>query len=243
VALIEGRQPVREALRAGREVKRILIADGAQIKGALAEILELARERKVNVERVPRAAIERRATSGAHQGVLAEASELAARSWREGVERARATGIAPLLIALDRITDPHNVGAILRSAEALGAHAAIVPKRRTAPMAGTAIKAAAGATEHLIVDQVSSLERALDACKQERLWVVTLAGDAATDISDCTLLGEPVVIVVGSEGAGVTRLVRERSDAVVRIPLRGHVGSLNASVAGGIALWEAARLR
>jgi 23S rRNA (guanosine2251-2'-O)-methyltransferase len=243
VALIEGRQPVREALRAGRRIERILIADGAHQRGALAEIVELARAAKVRVERVPRTALDARAESRAHQGVIAEAEDVRSRSWREGVERAQAQGVAPLLVALDGISDPQNLGAILRSAEVLGAHAALVPQRRSAGLGPGTLKAAAGAVEHLPVDVVPNLERALDACKKAGIWVIALAGDAETTIDACDLLGEPCVVVIGSEGTGVTSLIRARSDAVVRIPSAGRVESLNASAAAAIALWEAARRR
>lgn len=240
---LEGRQPVREALRGGRRIRRILIADGAQLKGTLIEIVELARAANVPVERVPRMRLDERATSRAHQGVLAEAEPLAVRSWREGVENARAAGEVPLLLALDGIEDPQNLGALLRSAEVLGAHAVLVPKRRSAPLGATAAKASAGAVEHLVIDQVSSLERALADVRADGVWIVALAGDADMELQECALLEEPVVIVVGAEGAGVSRLVRERADARVRIPMLGKIDSLNASAAGAIALWEAARRR
>jgi len=197
VELIEGRQPVREALRAGRSIRRVVIADGAQMKGVLAEIVTLARAAKVRVDRVPRTAIDARASTRAHQGVIAEAAPYRTRSWRDGLARARAASEQPLLLALDGIEDPHNVGALVRSAEVFGVHAVIVPARRAAPLTAAVAKAAAGALEHLVVDQVPNLDRALAACKDEGLWVVSLAGD----------------------------------------------GSLNASVAGAIALWETARKR
>lgn len=241
--LIEGRQPVREALRAGRPMRRLMIAEGAQTKGALEEILELARAAGVRVDRLPRAALDERATTRSHQGVIAEASPVASRSWRDGVAMARAAGVAPLLIAFDGIEDPQNLGALLRSAEVLGAHGALVPKRRSAPLGAAVGKASAGALEHLPIDQVDSLERALASCKKEGLWVVALAGGSSGDIRDCALLEEPVVIVVGAEGKGVSHLIRERADALVRIPMSGKVASLNASVAGAIALWEVARRR
>lgn len=240
---IEGRQPVREALRAGRAIRRILVAEGAQAKGPLGEILALARERGVRVERVPRAAIERRATSPVHQGVIAEARAVRTRSWREGADAARSAGRAPLLLALDGIEDPRNLGALLRSADAFGVDAVLIPRRRSAGLGAAAAKASAGAIEHLAIDEVPNLERALAACRGDGIWIVALAAEGAQDISDCVLLDEPVAIVVGAEGAGVSRLVRERADAVVRIPLAGAVASLNASVAGAIALWEATRRR
>jgi 23S rRNA (guanosine2251-2'-O)-methyltransferase len=213
------------------------------MKGVLAEIVTLARAAKVRVDRVPRTAIDARASTRAHQGVIAEAAPYRTRSWRDGLARARAASEQPLLLALDGIEDPHNVGALVRSAEVFGVHAVIVPARRAAPLTAAVAKAAAGALEHLVVDQVPNLDRALAACKDEGLWVVSLAGDAPAPLDACELLSEPVVLVVGKEGSGVSALVRKRSDATVSIPMAGQVGSLNASVAGAIALWETARKR
>lgn len=239
---IEGRNPVREALRAGR-VRRILVAEGAGARGALAEILSLARAAGVRVERVSRDAIEARAATAAHQGVVAEVDARPRRAWREAVASARAAGEAPLVLAVDRMTDPRNLGALLRSAEAFGAHAAILPERRTAPLSAVAAKASAGAVEHLPIDRVGSLERALAACRAEGLWIVALDAEGDVDVHACDLLGDAVVIVVGSEGRGVSRLVRERADATAAIPMAGSVGSLSAPVAGAVALWEARRRR
>ena len=241
--LIEGRQPVREALRAGRRMERILVARGAHPKGTLAEILELAATAGIPIERLPREQLEARATTATHQGVIAEAQPLPQRSWREGVAAARAAGRPPLLLALDEIQDPQNAGALLRSAEVFAADAVLMPIRRSAPAGASLTKASAGAIEHLIVDRVTNLERALSACREDGLWVVALAADGAQDVSACALLAEPVVIVVGSEGKGVSRLIRERADVVVRIPTVGRIDSLNASVAGAICLWEAVRVR
>lgn len=242
-ALIEGRQPVREALRAGRRIRRIFIADGAQMRGTLAEIVELAKSNGVRVDRVPRAAIDARASSRAHQGVLAEAAAYRTKGWRSAVEAARAAGVAPLVLALDGIEDPHNLGALLRSAEIFGVHAVLLPRRRSAALTPVVAKASAGALEHLAVEEVNSLERALAACREEGLWIVALAGGATQQVDNCPLLAEPVVVVVGSEGAGVSRLVRERADAVVSIPMLGQIESLNASVAGALCLWEASKFR
>lgn len=241
--LIEGRQPVREALRAGRRIRRIVLAAGAEPRGVLAEILDLAREAGVRVERAPREAIDARAVTRAHQGVIAEALPRPDRSWRDGVAAARAVGRAPLLLALDGIQDPQNLGALLRSAEVFGVDAVLVPRRRSAPLGPATAKAAAGALEHLLVDQVANLERTLDACRRDGLWVVALAAEGDQEITACRLLTEPVAIVIGAEGAGVSGLIRRRSDALVRIPTAGRVGSLNASVAGAICLWEVARQR
>jgi len=240
---IEGRQPVREALRAGRAIKRILVAEGAQTRGTLSEILSLAREHGVRVEQVPRSAIDRRALTPVHQGVIAEVQPRRARSWKEGVAEARAAGRTPLLLALDGVEDPRNLGALVRSADAFGVDAVLVPSRRSAGIGPAAIKASAGALENVLVDEVGNLERTLAACKKEGIWIVAMDASGGTDISVCALLEEPVAIVVGAEGRGVSRLIRERADIIVSIPMPGTVASLNASVAGGIALWETSRRR
>lgn len=241
--LIEGRNPVREALRAGRPMRRIMVAEDAPTRGALAEILSLARERGVRIDRLPRRAIDGRAATGAHQGVMAEVDEFRFRSWKEGLAHARDRREAPLLLAIDRITDPRNLGSLLRSAEVFGAHAVLLPARRSAPVTAVTVKAAAGATEHLVIDQVASLERALASCKEEGLWIVGLDADAKPDIRELELLGEPVVLVIGAEGSGLSRLIRDRADALGRIPMAGEVDSLSAPVAGAIALYEARRRR
>ncbi len=152
-------------------------------------------------------------------------------------------GQPPLLLALDGITDPGNLGALLRSAEAAGAHGALIPSRRAADVTPVVEKASAGALEHLILDRVPNLERTLDGIRSKGLWVVGLHAEAPGTIWTCELLTEPVVLVVGAEGRGLGRLIAERADALVRIPLSGRIGSLNAASAGAVALFEAARRR
>jgi 23S rRNA (guanosine2251-2'-O)-methyltransferase len=243
VERIEGRNPVREALRAGRPIARILVAEGAQERGSLAEILSLAARAGVRVERVPRAGIAQIAATSAHQGVLAEAPARPSRSWRDAVELARSRGEPPLLLAVDGITDPQNLGSLIRSAEALGAHGVLVPERRAAPLSAAVAKASAGATEHLIVSKGGNLARTLAACRAEGLWLIGLDGAGEIPVDGCELLAEPAVLVVGSEGAGLSRLVRERCDVRVRIRQKGAIASLGAAAAGAIALFEAQRLR
>lgn len=242
-ARIEGRNPVREALKAGRPIRRILIAEGVADRGPVAEIVDAAAKAGVRIERVPRHVLDQMATGRVHQGVLAEADPYRYRSWQDAVAAAQGRGETPLLLALDGITDPMNLGSLVRSAEAAGAHAVLLPKRRSAPVTPVVEKASAGALEHVPVDQVTNLERALDRCKQAGLWIVGLAGEATQDLWDCALLAEPLVLVVGAEGKGISRLISERADALVRIPMAGQVGSLNAAVAGAVALFETVRKR
>lgn len=240
---IEGRNPVREAIRAGRTIRRILVAIGAHNKAVLAEIMDEARAAGIRIDRVPRERLDALAEAHAHQGVIAEVEDYRYRSWREGLDLAREQGEQPLFLALDGVTDTYNFGSLLRSAEVFGVHAVLAPERRSAPINPVVVKASAGALEHLIIDRVSNLERAVAACKDEGLWLVGLVGSAGTSIDDCALLEEPVVLVVGDEGRGVSRLVRERADQLVSIPQKGRVDSLNAAVAGAIALREAVRRR
>ena len=239
---IEGRNPVREALRSGRGIRRLLVAEGVTGE-AIAEILRTARAAGVPVERVPRAVIDRMAASRAHQGVLAEAEAYRYRSWRDALALAAERDEPPLLVALDGVTDPGNVGSLCRSAEAAGAHGVLLSGRRSAPVTPVVEKAAAGALSHLVVDQVSSLASALADLREQGLWTVGLAASSPTPIWACDLLTEPLVLVVGAEGKGLGRLVSERADALVSIPLKGSVGSLNAAVAGAVALFETLRRR
>ena len=240
---IEGRNPVREALRAGRPIRRILVAEGIAERGLVAEIIVAARSAGIRLERVPRSVLDRAAAGRVHQGVVAEAEPYRYRRWEAAVESARARGEAPLLVAVDGITDPMNLGSLVRSAEAAGAHAVIIPRRRAAPVTPAVEKASAGALEHLPVDRVPNLERALDRAKSDGVWVVALQADSDMSIWQCDLLVEPLVLIVGAEGKGISRLVSERADARVRIPMGGRVGALNAAVAGAIALFEVRRRR
>ena len=240
---IEGRNPVREALRAGRPVRRVLIAHGIPERGTVAEIVAAARSAGVPVERVPRPVLDRIAAGRVHQGVIAEAEPYRYRSWEDAASAATARGETLLLLALDGITDPGNLGSLLRSAEAAGTHAVLIPRRRASPVTPVVEKVSAGALEHLPIDRVTNLERALDRCKSTGIWVVGLESEAETTIWDCDLLTEPLVLVVGAEGTGLSRLISERADARVRIPMGGRVGSLNAAVAGAVALFEVRRRR
>ncbi|GAC1409750.1 MAG: 23S rRNA (guanosine(2251)-2'-O)-methyltransferase RlmB [Actinomycetota bacterium] len=240
---IEGRNPVREALRAHRFVRRIMVASGTQEKGSIEEILELARLSHVKVEYVPRHELDQHAESRSHQGVAAELDDFEYAPWQDAVDAAIARGEAPLVLALDGITDPQNTGSLIRSASVLGAHAVLLPARRAAPVTASVVKASAGAIWSIPVDQVTNLERTLADCKKRGLWVIGLDGDADTLISGCAVLSEPCAIVVGAEGKGMSRLLKDRSDVLVKIAQRGTIDSLGAAAAGAIALFEAAKSR
>ena len=234
--IIYGINPVLEALRAGR-VKEVRVADRAG--GRLADVMTLARERGVRTRRVPAETLERESRRGVHQGVVADVGEADSYSVDDLVRGAAA---APLIVVLDSIEDPHNVGAILRTADAAGVDGVIRQSRRAASLAGAAAKASAGAVAHVRIAEVVNIARALEELKEAGVWTVGLDGNADTsyDAVDYTL---PTAIVLGAEGSGLRRLVRERCDRLASIPMRGHVESLNVSVAAGVTLFEAVRQR
>lgn len=237
---IEGRRPVLEALKAGRPVQEILIASGAGRAGIVEEIGRLAERNDVAVRMVSNREIEQRAHTRAPQGVIAVVPPFSYASLEDLLARPSTT---TLLVALDEVTDPQNVGAIARSAEAAGAHGLIVGRRRAAPVTPVVEKAAAGALAYLPIAQVPNLPRALEELKQRDVWVVAMHGGADRSIYDLDIATEPLCVVVGSEGKGVSRLVLERADLAVRIPMEGNVQSLNASAAAAVALFEIARRR
>jgi 23S rRNA (guanosine2251-2'-O)-methyltransferase len=234
--IIYGINPILEALRAGR-VKEIRV--GERDDERLRQLLALAEERGVRVRRVPVDALERESRRGVHQGVVADIEEGANYSVDELV---RGASGPPLLVVLDGIEDPHNLGAILRTADAAGVHGVVVQNRRSAARDGAAAKASAGAVAHVKVAEVVNIARAVEELKDAGVWTVGLAGEAPTayDAIDFTV---PTAVVVGAEGPGLRRLVRERCDHLASIPMHGHVGSLNVSVAAGIVLFEAIRQR
>ena len=238
--VVGGLHPVRELLRAGTVVHRVLVAEGREASTVLGEIRGLADDAGVPVETVSRDHLDARAEGLVHQGVLAVAPPFAYAELDGVLDRAEGP---PLLVALDGVTDPHNLGSIARTAEAVGADALLLPSRRSAGVTATAEKAAAGALAHLPVVRVTNLVRALDECRSRHVWVVGLDGDGPEPIGACPLLTEPVIVVVGSEGRGLARLTREACDVLAHLPMRGAVGSLNASVAAGIALYEVLRQR
>ena len=240
--IVYGINPVLEALRAGRakEVRIAATAAGGRASNdRLHQVVELANGQGVRVRRVPPDVLDRDAQRGVHQGVVAEVAEVVSYSVAELVRGAAA---APLIVVLDGIEDPHNLGAILRTADAAGADGIVLQTRRSAALGGAAAKASAGAVAHVKIAEVVNIARAVEELKDLGVWTVGLAGDADTayDAIDFTL---PSAVVLGAEGEGLRRLVRERCDRLAAIPMHGHVGSLNVSVAAGITLFEAVRQR
>ncbi len=235
--LIYGVNPVLEALRAKR-VTRVRV--GARADRRIDEAIALARAAGVPVERVDAQALERAARGGVHQGIVAEIASPRDYSIEELV--AAAAPEAPLIVVLDGIEDPHNVGAILRAADGAGAHGVVRQSRHSASLDGAVAKASAGALAHVRIATEVNIARAVDALKDAGVWTVGLAGEAG-ETYDQLDLTVPTALVLGAEGAGLRRLVRARCDRLVSIPMRGAVDSLNVAVAAGIVLFEAARQR
>jgi 23S rRNA (guanosine2251-2'-O)-methyltransferase len=233
---IYGINPVLEALRAGR-VTAIQLSSRADNR--VSEIITLAESRGVAIQRSPAETIDRLAGGARHQGVLAE---IADRESLDVGDLVKGASGVPLIVVLDQIEDPHNVGAILRTVDAAGADGVVQQSRRAARLDGAAAKTSAGALAHVRVAEVVNIARALEELKEAGVWTVGLAGEADTHYDDVDLT-LPTALVVGAEGSGLRRLVRERCDWLVSIPLHGHVESLNASVAAGIVLFEAVRQR
>ena len=234
--IIYGINPVLEALRAGR-VRELRVGERADDR--LKQLLALADAGGVPVRRVPSDTLDRESRRGVHQGVVAAIEEADDYSIEEIVSGASA---APLVVVLDGIEDPHNLGAILRTADAAGVDGVVIQSRRAASRGGVAAKASAGALAHVRIAEVVNIARAVDELKEAGVWTVGLAAEAPDSYNaiDLTL---PTALVLGAEGAGLRRLVRERCDRLASIPMRGHVGSLNVSVAAGVVLFEAVRQR
>ena len=235
--IIYGLNPVLEALRGGR-VRRLRV--GPRGDRRVEDALALARTRGVQIERIDAAAIDRAARGGVHQGIVADVDDPRDYSLRDLVESA--TADAPLIVVLAGIEDPQNVGAILRTVDGAGAHGVVRQARHAAALDGAAAKASAGAVAHVKIATEVNIARALEELKELGVWTVGLAGDApeSYDAIDLTV---PTAIVLGAEGTGLRRLVRDRCDRLVSIPMRGSVDSLNVSVAAGLVLFEAVRQR
>lgn len=235
-----GRRAVLEALRGGRPVSRVLVARTADVRGPLRDIMQEARARHVMVQIVDRRHLDTLARGVVHQGVAALVAVAAPITVEALLQRIRDRGAAPFLMVLDGVQDPQNLGAVIRTADAAGAHGIIIPRRRAAGLSPAVARASAGAIAHLPVAQVGNLVAALEHLKTEGVWIVGADADGA-ERYDLAGLAPPLALVVGGEGRGLHRLVRERCDRVVRIPLRGQVASLNVSVAAALLLYEVAR--
>lgn len=239
--IIEGRNAVQEALRAGRAIDKLYIARGDGDR-ALGHIAGLARERGITVSDCDRRKLDAMSVTKAHQGVIAVCALREYARLDDILSVAEGRGEAPFVIVCDEISDPHNLGAIIRSAECVGAHGVIIPKHRSAGLTAVVGKTSAGAAEHMAVARVPSIAAALDELKRRGLWVYGAAAEGSSGMWQTELTG-PIALVIGSEGEGLGRLVRERCDFLVSIPLRGRVSSLNASTAAAVLMYEILRQR
>lgn len=238
-----GRNAVYEALRAGRrEFYGLSLAEGTRESDVIDRIIRLAEDAEVPVQRVARGDLDRFGHFS-HQGVVLEVGEYPYSSLDEMCHLAETDGDAPLFLLLDLLKDPHNVGSLLRTAEAAGVHGVVIQRRRAVDITPAVVHTSVGAVEHLRVTQVTNLVRAIEWLKDQRVWVAGMEAVAGAQRYDEADLTGPLAIVVGSEGRGMRRLVGERCDFLIRLPMRGVVTSLNAAVAGSIVLYESLRQR
>jgi 23S rRNA (guanosine2251-2'-O)-methyltransferase len=233
---VEGRHAVEELLRSGRRVSRVRLLERGTGDVALDRIAALASERGIEVERLPRRDLDRLSQRGAHQGAVAEAESFRYTPLAE-LLAAAASDDAALLIALDHVTDPGNLGAVVRTADAVGARGVLIAKDRSAEMGTGAYKATAGAAEHVAVAREANLPRALEACKEAGWWIAGASEHAGALAWDAPLDGR-IVLVLGAEGTGLSRLVERACDLLVRLPVEGSVGSLNVSSAAAVLAYE-----
>ena len=237
--IVAGRNPVTEVLNGSRDVERVFIADGAE--GSVSKIVAIAREKGVIVDFVPKEKIDAMAPGVKHQGVVAKVSEYKYAEMEDIFAKAESSGEDAFIVILDEIEDPHNLGAIIRTAECAGAHGIIIPKRRSASLTQTVALSAAGAIECMPVVQVTNLARTMDELKEKGIWIGAADMDGDT-YYDANLSG-PIAIVIGNEGKGVGRLVKEKCDFVLSIPMHGSINSLNASNAAAILMYGIRRAR
>ena len=239
--LIEGRNAVIEALRAGTAMDKVYIARG-ETDATLGHIASTARGKGIVVVEADRRKLDGMSRTKSHQGVIALAAVREYADVADILAAAREKGEPPLVVVCDELSDPHNLGAVIRTAEAAGAHGVIIPKRRSAGLTAIVAKTSAGAVSHLPVARVPNLTALLKELKEEGLWVFGTDAQGATPLYQADLKG-PAAIVIGSEGDGMSRLVREECDFLLSIPMRGKVNSLNASAAAAVVLYEAVRQR
>lgn len=238
--ILAGRNAVMEALKAGSRVNKLMIAEGSN-EGSIRELIALAKEKGVQINFMERSKLDNTARGVRHQGVLAQVSPVEYVELEDILQIAEAKGEPPFIVLLDELEDPHNLGAILRSADAAGVHGVLIPKRRSCPLSATVAKTSAGAMEYVPVARIGNIVQTIKALKEEGLWVAAADMDG-TDYTTTDLTG-PLLLVIGSEGDGVGRLVKEQCDFVVKLPMRGKINSLNASVAGSILMYEILRQR
>ena len=238
--IIEGRNAVLEAFRAGKTIDKLFVLDGCQ-DGPVKSILREAKKTDTIINFVDKERLDRLANSGHHQGVVAQAAAYEYAEVEDILNAAKEKGEAPFIFILDEIEDPHNLGAIIRTATLCGAHGVIIPKRRAVGLTATVAKTSAGAVNYTPVAKVTNIAKTIEELKKEGMWFVCADMDGQT-MYDLNLTG-PIGLVIGNEGAGVSRLVKEKCDFTASIPMKGDIDSLNASVAAGVLAYEIVRQR
>lgn len=237
---IEGRNAVIEAYRAGRTIEKIFLLEGPA-EGAMQTVLRLAKEKHTPIRFLSRQRLDQMSQTGKHQGVIAQAAAFHYSEIEDLFSRAAEKGEDPFFVLLDQIEDPHNLGAIIRTANLAGAHGVIIPKDRAAGLTATAAKTSAGAVHYTPVVKVTNLGRTMEELKKRGLWFVC-ADMGGTPMTQLSMTG-PIGLVIGAEGSGVSRLVKEKCDMTAAIPMKGQIDSLNASVAAGVLMYEIVRQR
>jgi 23S rRNA (guanosine2251-2'-O)-methyltransferase len=239
--LVEGRNAVIETLKGDRTIEHIFVAKG-DTEGSINVVLGLAREKNIVVKEVDRKKLDAMSETGAHQGVIAVVTPYNYYQLEEIIQYAASKGEKPFLVILDEIEDPHNFGSIIRTAEVCGVHGIIIPKRRNVGVTPTVYKSSAGAVEHIRIAKVTNINAVIDQLKERDIWVYGADMDGK-EYSFQTDFSGAVALVIGSEGKGMAKLTRDKCDKLVKIPMSGKINSLNASVAGGIMMYEVLKLR
>ena len=238
--IIYGRNPVLEALESGHEINRIIVLEGSKDK-PIQKIIDISKERKYLIQYLDRKKMDRITDGENHQGVIAYVAPYHYHEVEDLIEIAKTKGEEPFLIICDEITDPHNLGSIIRTANAVGAHGVIIPKRRSALINQTVVKTSCGAVEYVPVAKVTNISQTIEELKTYGLWIVG-TDMGAQNYSDAKLTGS-IGVVIGNEGKGIGRLVKEKCDFMISLPMLGEVSSLNAAVAGAVVMYEVVRQR
>ncbi len=239
--LVIGRNAVIEVLKSERPVNKVFVAKG-ETKGSMREIVKLARQQGLVVQEVAKPKLDEMAQGLKHQGVVVSVAPVAYYDLEDILQRTEQAGEMPFLVLLEEIQDPHNLGAILRTADATGVHGVLIPKRRSCPLSATVAKTSAGAIEHVPVARIGNIAQTITKLKQRGFWIVGADMNGQSAYYSASLTA-PIVIVVGSEGRGMSRLTQESCDLLVRIPMKGQISSLNVSVACSLLLYEVLRQR
>lgn len=239
--IIEGRNAVIEAIKNEKTIERLFVANG-QKEGSINVILAMAKEKKITVKYVDRKKLDQMSQTKSHQGVIAETTPYKYYEVEDILEYAKSKNEDPFIIVLDEIEDPHNFGSIIRTAEVCGVHGVIIPKRRNVGVTAVVYKSSAGAAEHMRIAKVNNINAAIDKLKENNIWIYGAEMEGKDYCFDANLTGA-AALVIGSEGHGMGKLTKEKCDVLVKIPMVGKITSLNASVAGGIIMYEILKQR